>query len=193
MSVAVPHYRFTVDDFARMVDSGILRQDDRVELIDGEVRQMSPIASLHSSLVNRLNRILTRQLGDRAIVSVQSPVVLSDYSEPQPDLLVLKPRDDFYAGSHPRPNDVLLLIEVADSTLEYDRDEKIPRYAESQVPEVWLVDANEREVAQYARPKGNRYQHIWASEPGEEVTAQEVESLRLSVDELFPLPTGKER
>jgi Uma2 family endonuclease len=193
MSVAVPHYRFTVDDFARMVDSGILTEDDRVELIDGEIRQMSPIGSLHSGLVNRLVRLLTVQLGDRAIVSVQSPVVLSDYSEPQPDVLVLKPRDDFYADSHPRPADVLLLIEVADSTLEYDRDEKIPQYAESQIPEVWLVDANQREVARHARPKGNRYQHIRAFEPGEEVVAQEIESLRLSVAELFPLPTGKER
>lgn len=187
MSVAVPHYRFTVDDFSRMVDSGILSEDDRVELIDGEVRQMRPIGSLHASLVNRLNQILTRQLGDRAIVSVQSPVILSDFSEPQPDLLVLKPRDDFYASAHPRPEDVLLLIEVADTTLEYDRDEKIPRYAESRVPEVWLVDANEKEVVQYARPKGQRYQHIRALERGEELAALEIESLRLPIAELFPV------
>ncbi len=190
MSVAAPHYRFTVDDFARMGESGIIGHDERVELIDGEVRQMSPIGSLHSSLVSRLARKLTLQLGDRAIVTVQSPVILSDFSEPQPDLLVLKPRDDFYAGGHPRPQDVLLLIEVADTTLEYDRDEKIPRYAESQIPEVWLVDAGGREVAQYARPKGNRYQQIRAFEPGEELAAQEIESLALSVAELFPVVAG---
>ncbi len=147
---------------------------------------MSPIGSLHSGLVNRLTRILTRQLGERAIVTVQSPVILSDFSEPQPDLLVLKPCDDFYTKAHPRPKDVLLLIEVADTTLEFDRDEKIPRYAESQIPEVWIVDANEREVTQYARPKGNRYQQIRAFEPGEELVAQEIESLALSIAELFP-------
>jgi Uma2 family endonuclease len=187
MSVASPRYKFTVDDFARMGESGIIGHEERVELIDGEVRQMSPIGSLHSGLVNRLNRILTRQLGDRAVVTVQSPVILSDYSEPQPDLLVLKPRDDFYTKGHPRPQDVLLLIEVADTTLEFDRDEKIPRYAESQILEVWLVDALGREVSQYARPKGNRYQQVRAFEPGEEVVAQEIESLVLAVAELFPV------
>jgi Uma2 family endonuclease len=173
-----------------MGEVGILRKDDRVELIDGQVRRMSSISALHSSLVSRLNHILTRQLRERAIVTVQSPVILSDYSEPQPDLLVLKPRDDFYTRGHPRPQDVLLLIEVADTTLEYDRDEKIPRYAESQIPEVWLVDASGSEVAQYARPKGNRYQQIRSFEPGEELVAQEVESLVLSVAELFPVAAG---
>ena len=105
----------------------------------------------------------------------------------------MKPCDDFYTKAHPRPQDVLLLIEVADTTLEFDRDEKIPRYAESQIPEVWLVNAIEREVAQYARPKGNRYQLIRAFEPGEELAAQGIESLALEIVELFQQSIGQEK
>jgi len=119
MSVVAQRRPFTVEDFARMVDAGILAQDERVELIDGEVRQMLPIGSLHAAIVNRLNAILTEKLVHRAIVSVQNPVVLNDYSEPQPDLVVLRMKEDYYADALPGPSNVLLLIEVADTTLEY--------------------------------------------------------------------------
>src|SRR5580658_8042000 len=112
MSVVVQRRQFTVDDFARMVDAGILAKDERVELIDGEVRYMSPIGSLHAAIVNRLNAVLTEKLLHRAIVSIQNPVVLNDFTEPQPDIVVLRLKEDYYAEALPGPSDVLLLIEV---------------------------------------------------------------------------------
>jgi len=187
MSIAFQRKLFTVDDFAGMIKAGILREGERVELIDGEIREMSAIGPLHASIVNRLNRILTKQLGDRAIVSVQNPVILNDFTEPQPDLVVLRENESFYKDSLPRPSDVLLVIEVSDSSIDYDRDDKLPRYAKMRIPEVWIVDVHGQEVVQYARPNAGKYQHEVPFQRGEELTALDIESLRLSVDELFQI------
>jgi Uma2 family endonuclease len=186
MSIQVQRRRFSVDDLTRMVHVGILAEHERVELIDGEVRQMSPIGPLHAGIVNRLIAILTNQLGDRAIVSVQNPVVLNDFTEPQPDVLVLRPREDFYTGGHPRPKDVLVLIEVADTTMDYDCGEKIPRYAQMQIPEVWLVDVHGQEVVQYTHPVKDEYHSIQAFVRGMELTSASAESLHLPIEDLFP-------
>jgi Uma2 family endonuclease len=185
MTVQIQRWQFTVQDFARMVEAGILAEGDRVELIDGEVRQMNPIGSLHAATVNRLNNLLTSRLGERAIVSVQNPVILNDFTEPQPDIVVLQPRDDFYKEVLPGPEDIMLIIEVADSTLEYDRDEKIPRYARMRIPEVWLVDVNDQQVTLYANPSSNRYRHVEAFAPGMQFDSVQVKSLRLSIDSIF--------
>jgi Uma2 family endonuclease len=185
MSIVVQRHQFTVDDFAKMVEAGILAEDDRVELIDGEVRQMSPIGSVHAAIVNRLNTILSELLVRRAIVSIQNPVILNDYTEPQPDLVVLRLKDDYYREALPGPSDVLLLIEVADTTLEYDRDEKVPRYAGMRVPEVWLVDTNAEEVTQYARPDAGSYQHVGTFAVGEELRSIEISSLGVSISDIF--------
>jgi Uma2 family endonuclease len=131
---------FSTDEFHRMVGAGILSEDDRVELIEGEIVRMSPIGSRHAACVDRLTALFTRRLGTRAIVRVQSPVVLGRRSEPQPDLTLLKPRRDFYADKHPDASDVLLMIEVIESSGEYDRDTKVPLYARAGIPEVWLID-----------------------------------------------------
>ena len=157
MTVTIQRRPFTVRDYSRMLETGILTEDDRVELIDGEVRLMSPIGPLHVAIVNRLTALLTRQLGDQAIVSVQNPIQLNDYSEPQPDLTVLAPRADFYSTALALPDDVLLVIEVADSSLEYDRDEKLPRYAASGIAEVWIIDVSSGSVEQYSAPRGDHY------------------------------------
>jgi len=113
MAVQILRWQFTVADFARMVEAGILAEDDRVELIDGEVRAMSPIGPRHVAIVNRLNALLSRQVANRAIVSVQNPIQLTDYTEPRPAIAVLRPREDFYAQALPLPEDVLLVVEVA--------------------------------------------------------------------------------
>ncbi len=168
-----------------MVESGILAEGDRVELMDGEVRQMNPIGSRHAAIVNRMNSILTNRLVQQAIVSVQNPVILNDFTEPQPDIVVLRPRDDFYMRALPGPEDMMLVIEVADSTLEYDRDEKIPRYARMRIPEVWLVDVNDPQVTLYVHPSGDRYQEVLVFAPGQELESVEIQSLRLSIDDLF--------
>jgi Uma2 family endonuclease len=178
-------WQFTVQDFARMVESGILAENDRVELIDGEVRHMNPIGSLHAAIVNRLNSILTSRLGQRAIVSVQNPVILNDFTEPQPDIVVLRPRDDFYRKALPGPEDVLVVIEVADSTLEYDRDEKIPRYAKMRIPEAWLVDVNDQVLTLYSHPHGDGYLHSPAFAPGQELESVEIPFLRIGIDDVF--------
>lgn len=155
-------HRLTVKDFHRMGEAGILSEEARVELIEGEIVDMPPIGSGHAGEVRILNHLLTRAVGDAAIVDVQDPVVLGEHSEPQPDLMLLRPRDDFYTRSHPRPEDVLLLIEVADTSAHYDRTVKIPLYAQHGIPEVWLLDLPQKclEVHRAPRPEGAAYQQV---------------------------------
>jgi Uma2 family endonuclease len=148
---------FTVDEYYRMAAAGIFTEDDRVELIEGEIIEMSPIGNRHATCVRRLIRLLTRRVGDAAIVDVQNPIRLSDLSEPQPDLTLLRPRNDLYAEEHPKPEDVLLVIEVAETSLNYDRDLKVLLYARSHVPEVWVVDLPGEEIWTYSQPEGGAY------------------------------------
>ena len=155
--VQTRHWLFTVDDYQRMGETGILREDDRVELIEGEIVSMPPIGSPHGGGVKHLNRLLAQAVGERAIVAVQDPVVLRPRSEPQPDIALLRPRPDFYAHSHPEAADVLLLIEVADSTLHYDLHVKVPLYARQGIPEVWVVDIAHRKVLRFSRLEGGTY------------------------------------
>jgi len=150
-------YSLTVDDFHRMGDAGIFRPDARTELIDGEIIEMAPIGAPHAGITKRLIDIFSRQVGGAAIIDAQDPVVLGTSSEPQPDLALLRPRDDFYVKSHPGPEDVLLLIEIADTTLAYDRDTKIPLYAQSGISEVWLIDIKGRHLDVYRQPEEGRY------------------------------------
>lgn len=137
----VRRHRLTNADYHRMGDAGILGPDARVELIDGEIIDMPPIGSTHSSVVNRLTRLLVSTVGDRAIVSVQNPIVLPEHSEPEPDFALLRPREDFYENTTAHASDVLLVIEVADSTLRYDTEIKMPLYARHGIAEAWLIDA----------------------------------------------------
>jgi Uma2 family endonuclease len=137
--MAVRH-AFTVDEWHRMGDAGLFGEDARVELLDGEVIDMAPLGSPHAGCVNRLTRIFTAAFTGRAVIAVQNPVVLDDRSEPQPDLAVLAPRPDEYAKAHATPAEILLLVEVSDSTLRFDRDRKAPYYATAGVPECWVVD-----------------------------------------------------
>lgn len=132
--------RFTVDEYHRMAEAGILGEDDRVELLDGEIVEMTPIGPRHAGGVNRLTRLFTTRLGARAIVTVQNPVVLGVRWEPQPDLAILRPRPDFYSTAHARPEDILLIVEVAETSGEADRRVKVPGYAAAGVPETWRVD-----------------------------------------------------
>ena len=133
-------YRFTVKDYHRMAEADIFEPDDRVELVDGEVVAMSPIGTRHAACVTRLSHLLWGRIGDRAIVSVQCPIQVGEFSEPQPDLAVLRPRDNFYADHHPTPPDIHLLVEVADSSLRHDLARKSPLYIAGGVTEVWVVD-----------------------------------------------------
>ena len=158
--------KLDVAEYHRMAVAGILHEDDRVELIEGELVEMAPIGSPHSGTVNSLNRLLVRAAGDRAVVSVQNPVRLGDHSEPEPDFTLLRPRTDDYRLRTPEAADVLLLIEVADSSLRYDRTVKLPLYARHGVAEVWIVDLERRTVEVYREPAGDSYGAVSREEAG---------------------------
>lgn len=150
-------HRLTVADYYRMAEAGIFAPNARVELIEGEVIDMAPIGTRHAAAVGRLLRAATAAVGSRALVWVQNPLRLGDLSEPEPDLMLLKLRDDFYADAHPTAADVLLLIEVADTSARYDREIKLPLYARHGVPEVWIVDLEARLVRFFRSPAGQGY------------------------------------
>jgi Uma2 family endonuclease len=185
MTIAVGRRPFTVEEYQRMRTTGILREDDRVELIDGEVREMSPVGPLHAAIVRRLNLLLHRLLAGSHVVSVQDPMRLSDYSEPQPDLAVLRARSDFYAAAHPTPEDVLLVIEVSDASLAYDREEKLPRYAQSALPEVWLVAVDPQQIERYAGLANGRYELVQVYGRGQSVTSLSVPGLAVAVNDVL--------
>ncbi|MDW8352275.1 MAG: Uma2 family endonuclease [Anaerolineae bacterium] len=170
-----------------MREAGILTEDDRVELIAGEIRQMSPIGPVHASIVRRLTRLLANLVGNATSISVQNPIQLDDYSEPIPDLAIPKPRDDDYASRHPGGQDTLIVIEVADASADYDRKEKIPRYASAGIPEAWLVDVTNQAIEQYTLPGRSRYQNMRILEWDDPLTSQAIPDLRIEVAQVFGL------
>ncbi len=155
-------HKLTRDNYHRMADIGILAPDARVELINGEIIDMVPIGNAHAGTVDFLTMKLTKAIDKQGIVRVQGPVSLGEYSEPEPDLSVLRFKDDFYrtGNNHPSGNDILLLIEVAVSTLSYDREIKIPLYASHQIPEVWLVVPEEKKLHIYSSVIDSQYREV---------------------------------
>jgi Uma2 family endonuclease len=153
-------HRLTVDEYYRMAEAGVLAPDARVELIEGEIIDMAPQKSRHASVVNELSTRLHEAVGRRAVVTCQTPLRLSERSEPEPDLMLLRPRADGYAGSHPDAADVLLLVEVADSSARYDREIKLPLYARHGVAEVWIVDLEAGLVRFQRQPSGERFAEV---------------------------------
>ena len=160
MPVQILKRLFTVEEYHRMAQAKILGEDDRVELIEGEIINMTPIGSRHAGTVNRINHLFSRHLRGRAMISVQNPIRLGEHSEPQPDISLLKPKDDFYASSHPGPEDVLLLVEVSETSAEYDREVKLPLYARFGIPEVWLVDLEGKAIEVYRDPSSEGYREV---------------------------------
>jgi Uma2 family endonuclease len=159
MAAAPTRRRFTVDEYYKMAKAGILREDDRVELIEGEIFTMSPIGSRHAACVTNLTNVFVLGVGARAIVRVQNPIRLSRRSEPQPDVALLRPREDRYTRSHPGPEDVLLVMEVAETSLAYDR-RKLSRYAEAGIPEAWLFNLVAGQVEVHREPVDGRYRQV---------------------------------
>jgi Uma2 family endonuclease len=161
--------RFSVHEYYRMAEVGILAEDDRVELIDGEIIQMSPIGPPHAGTVLRFSKRFEQRFGDRALVSVQNPIRLDEHNEPEPDLALLKPRPDFYATAHPTPPDVLLVVEVADTSLGYDRGTKLPLYARHGIPEVWIVDVTTDTILVSRDPTPSGYRTAWTVGRGDRI------------------------
>ena len=183
-AVEVPRHRFTVDDFALLGAAGVFTEDDRVELIDGDIRDMTPIGQPHAWIVSRLTRRVVLRLADRGYVSVQNPLRLDDHTEPRPDLVVARGGEDDYAERHPEAGDVLLVVEVADSSLRYDRAEKMPRYARAGIPEAWLVDVAADAVTVHTGPGPGGYAREQVFRPGEEIESVAVAGLRVTVAEV---------
>ena len=167
MEAARTRPRFTTDDYDRMAEAGILTEQDRVELIDGEIVRKMTIGPRHAACVDRATRAFVINLGDTAIVRGQGPVRLGLFSEPEPDIVLLKPRADSYASNHPAEADVLLIIEVADSSLEFDRDVKLPLYAQAGIPEFWLVDLTTDTIFRHTAPRGRAYSQTTTHHRGE--------------------------
>ncbi|HUF73627.1 MAG TPA: Uma2 family endonuclease [Gammaproteobacteria bacterium] len=176
---------FTVTDYYRMAEVGILIPGERVELIEGEIIDMPPIGSRHAGTVNHLSRILQRAVGDNAIVQVQNPIRLSEYSEPEPDIALVLPRVDFYKSAHPGPGDVLLVIEVADTTLVYDRTIKAPLYARHGIPECWIVDVEGRKLERYRAPHELTYVLVDRPDLGETIAPAALPNVGVGLGALF--------
>jgi Uma2 family endonuclease len=181
----VQRRRFTVDEYHRMAEAGVFHEDDRVELIDGEVVLMSPIGNKHAACVRRLNNILVVRVDGRAIVDVQDPVELDPHSEPEPDITLLRPRADFYAAAAPRPEDTLLVVEVGDSSVRFDRDVKAPLYARTGVSELWLVDVNAEQVSVCRRPTASGYGDVTVRGRGDMLSPAALPGVSISVDEVL--------
>lgn len=176
---------FTVEEYHRMGESGILREDDRVELLEGEIVAMSPIGVRHANVVRRLNQLFTTKLGGRAIVDVQNPVRLNARSEPQPDVMLLKPKPDFYSSAHPGAEDVLLLIEVADTSGDIDREIKLPLYARHNIQEVWLVDIIAETVEAHRSPSNGTYAEKVVFTRAQSLAPQSFDDLKLAVVDIL--------
>ncbi len=185
MSALTQRRLFTVGDYYRMAETGILSADDRVELIAGEVVEISPIGSRHAACVKRLLHWLSAALGDQAVLGVQDPVRLDDLSEPEPDVSVLRPRQDFYAAAHPGPGDVLWLIEVSDSSLVFDRRVKLPLYAAHGIPELWVVSLAEDLVEVLQMPSGKGYTVSRKLRPGARLAPAAFPDVELEVEALL--------
>ncbi len=185
MALQLTRRRFTTADYHRMVEAGVLSEDDRVELIDGEILEMSPIGSQQAACVDRLNRLFSRRVGDAAIVRVQSPVHLDERSEPQPDLALLRPRADFYAAGHPTPQEVWLVVEVADTSAEFERQVKAALYARAGIPELWLVDLTQRRITVYQDAAPTGYVTVRVLRPGDTLHLAGVPALGLPVADVL--------
>ena len=172
-------------DYHRLAEVGILHEDDRVELLDGQVVVMSPIGPRHAGCVDRLTRLLSRLAAEKAVVRVQNPVVLADSAEPEPDLALLRPPIERYAAAHPRPEQVLLVIEVADSSLAYDRDVKLPMYAAAGIPEVWLVDLEGERILLFRSPRPDGYAEVITASRGNSIAPLELPRSVMDVGEIL--------
>ena len=180
-------HALSVDDFHKLGEIGVLRDDDRVELIEGALIGMAPIGSRDASVVNRFTNRFAAALSGHAIVSARNPVILGAASEVQPDIALLRHRDDFYADAHPTSSDVLLVIEVADASLPFDRNVKVPLYARHGIPEVWLVSPRERRIEVFRRPTGTGYGETLRPAEGEALAPLLLPEVSVSGTDLWRL------
>lgn len=185
MATEIQRKRFSVAEFNRMGEAGIFAPDARLELLDGEILVMSPIGARHMTAVNRLTRLLVLQAGTAAIVSVQNPVILDDESEPQPDLSLIRASSGDGEPAVPTTDDVLLVVEVADSTLAFDTSRKVPAYARAGVPVTWLVDLTRNIIQVFEEPGPNGYRRVRLAQKGDTLTLAALPAMRIAVSDVL--------
>jgi Uma2 family endonuclease len=185
MAVDAKHYRFTRDDYHQMAKAGIIKPGVRVELIDGEIIEMNPIGRPHRSCVDRLTDIFVPNVRASAIVRIQSSIALGDYGEPEPDLTLLRRRADFYSESDETPEDILLVVEVADSSEQYDRRTKAPLYARNGLRELWIVDLNRELITRYLDPTPDGYRTTRVYRRGESLSPLAFPNILIAVDDIL--------
>jgi Uma2 family endonuclease len=185
MTIVLNRRQFTLAEYHQMIATGVLPAGDRVELIDGDVLEMAAIGSKHAAQVNRLNRIFSAFVGDDLLLSIQNPLELGPRSEPQPDLVLLRWRADYYASSHPQPEDVYLVIEVAESTVDFDRNVKAVLYAQSGIGEYWLINLVTDAIEVYRQPTPDGYQTSTTQQRGSTITLAARSEITVTVDQLL--------
>ena len=190
MTTAMTRRRFCVKEYFMMAEAGVFGEDDRVELVDGEIVEMAAVGSYHAGCVICLTALFTQKAGDRVFVSVQNPVKLHELTSFQPDLAILFPRDDFYMNSHPTAKDVLLIVEVSDSSVDYDRNVKIPRYAQAGVPEVWQINLVYGLIDTFSDldPVTVRYRSMQRFSPGQRIVPTQLPDISLEVSQILRQP-----
>ncbi|HKB25386.1 MAG TPA: Uma2 family endonuclease [Methylomirabilota bacterium] len=185
-TIELKRRRFSVKEYHRLIEVGVLTKDDRVELLEGEIVEMTPIGERHAGTVNRLTHLFVSWFGARAVVHVQSPILLGpEVSVPQPDVALLAPRQDFYTTRRPEPDDVLLVIEVMDSSVQRDRRVKLPLYARAGIVEVWLLDLNTDRLEVYRRPTAGGYAESRVLQRDEPISIQAFPDVWLTVADLL--------
>jgi Uma2 family endonuclease len=185
MTLQLKHRQFTLSQYHQMIATGVLTEGDRVELIDGEILEMAAIGSKHTAQVKRLNRLLSSRLDPSILISIQDPIELGPRSEPEPDVALLRWRADYYESSHPQPADVYLVIEVADSTIGFDREVKAPLYARSGIVEYGLINLQTDEIEVYRQPTSEGYQSVEMYHRGGAIALTTLPDLTLTVDQIF--------
>ncbi len=186
MALDLKRRRFTTDEYHQMARAGILGEDDRVELIEGEIVEMTPIGARHAECVDRLTDLFSRAFSDAARLRVQNPVRLGENSEPQPDIVLARRKSGFYASDHPTPEDILLLVEVADSSADPDRRVKVPLYVRSGIVEVWLVDLEQDTITIYRDPTPDGYHSARVARRGDEVAPITFPDRAIAIADILP-------
>ena len=185
MEVEATKRLFTVDEYYRMAEAGILAESERTELIDGEIIEMSPIGVRHAAVVMRVNNLLVPLFKDKALLGPQFPLRLNDFNEPQPDIALLKPRKDCYRSRHPGAKDALLVVEISDSSLKYDQGRKLGIYARAGIREVWIADLRGNRLYVYRQPSAGSYKIPLQLRRGDSVSCLAFPKVEIRVDEIL--------
>ncbi len=185
LTAALPHRKFTIEEYHNFIETGVFKPEERLELWEGEFVEMSPIGKRHASCVNYLIELLRDFLGKNVIISPQNPIVLNDFSEPQPDIALLRRREDFYRSENATAKDVLIAMEIADTTLKYDRDTKFPRYAASGIEEAWLIDLENDRVEIHSEPTEFGYSLVKILHRGQTAESSVLPEIKITIDEIL--------